>query len=166
MSSAGCDLPAKTICTGRPAALRMRARRSPSVNTSSGRLYPVKRRAKPIVSASGSSSVPAATTRGMPTCSSVQRCRARSRTNVKRWRRSDCRTAHSSASGIARTPSHNAGSSWRSSQSAPRYFAKSSASSPAIHVGAWTPLVIDVTGRSSSVRSGHIGSNIARVTLP
>ncbi|PYR10831.1 MAG: hypothetical protein DMG00_11315, partial [Acidobacteria bacterium] len=37
MSSAGCDLPAKTICTGRPAALRMRARRSPSLNTSSGR---------------------------------------------------------------------------------------------------------------------------------
>ena len=61
--------------------------------------------------------MPAATTRGMPTCSSVQRWRARSRTKAKRYRRSDGRTRQSSSSGIASTPSQRPGSSWRSSQS-------------------------------------------------
>ena len=36
-------------------------------------------------------------------------------------------------------------------------------SSPAIQVGTWTPLVTDVTGRSASGRSGHIGAeHVAR----
>ena len=36
----------------------------------------------------------------------------------------------------------------------------------AIHVGTWTPLVTDDTGRSSSGTVGHIGANIRRVTSP
>ena len=45
----------------------------------------MKRRANPIVSAPGSRSVPAATTRAAVTCSSFQRLRARSRRNVNRY---------------------------------------------------------------------------------
>ncbi len=58
------------------------------------------------------------------------------------------------------------GSSCRSIQSAPRCFVNRLARSGAIQVGTCTPLVTDDTGRSASSVPGHIGANIARVTVP
>src|SRR5437588_391148 len=67
---------------------------------------------------------------------------------------------------MAATASHIDVSSFRSSQSLPRYFAKSSARSAEIHVGACTPLVTKLTGRSAGAVLGHIGPNMLRVTSP
>ena len=52
-SSAGCALPASTTCTGRSLSATSRASRSGSEKSRPARLYVAKRRAKPIVSASG-----------------------------------------------------------------------------------------------------------------
>ena len=53
--SCGCALPAKTSCTGRSGSPRRRLTRSRSLKRSAARLYVAKRRAKPMVSACGSS---------------------------------------------------------------------------------------------------------------
>ena len=54
-SSAGCDLPAITSCTGRSGWSSSRLSRSGSRSISVSRLYDGTRRANPIVSTSGSS---------------------------------------------------------------------------------------------------------------
>ena len=56
-SSAGCDLPAMTSCTGRSGCSSSRLSRSGSRSISVSRLYDGTRRAKPMVSTSASSAV-------------------------------------------------------------------------------------------------------------
>ena len=56
-SSAGCDLPAMISCTGRSGSSSSRLRRAGSRSISVSRLYDGTRRAKPMVSTSGSSAL-------------------------------------------------------------------------------------------------------------
>ena len=147
--SAGWALPANTNCTGRLASSSRRRSRSGCDSSSVARLYVANRRAKPMVSACGSSSArrtwsARTTTELGPPCGPRRpdlagRQLGRRRPTTPRRRRP--------------TP-------------APTLSTSRSATPALTHVCACTPLVIAPIGTSSTGTSGHRPWNISRLTAP
>ncbi len=160
-SSAGCDLPAITNCTGRSGFVRIAVSRSGSRSMSVSRLYVGTRRANPIVRVSGSSTRDTHSGACMPGCCSVHaaaRRRRASSTSCRRMRRF--------------TPQNSASESAALLQSAcsvspvPSVDSARPRSAGSVQVGAWTPFVIDVIGTSSESKPGHRSPNMRRLTWP
>ena len=165
-SSAGCALPAMTSCTGRSGWSRSRLSRSGSRSISVSRLYDGTRRAKPMVSTSGSSASSTHVELGR------RRCRA-------------CRLdLQQPAPGVVHEPlaqlpldrpdvgrrrlvdrAARTSRPRRRRRSRRARSARSKTSRPT-QVGACTPLVIDVIGTSASSNAGHRPWNISRLTWP
>ena len=163
-SSAGCALPAMISCIGRSGWSSSRLSRSGSRSISVSRLYDGTRRAKPMVSTSGSSAEsiqpssagdgaaleaglaqPAAGVLDEPL---AQLALGRPEVgggdlvdDVPDLGRRRCRCRRPACSASSKT-------------------------SRATHVGACTPLVIEVIGTSASSKAGHRPLNMPRLTSP
>ena len=163
-SSAGCDLPAMISCTGRSGWSRIFLRRAGSRSISVSRLYDGTRRAKPIVSTSGSRALSTQPSSAL----AIPRLRfdfvTRRRASCTSRSRSSRLTAQISVPGTSSTARKKESTS-SPSGSAPRE-AASSMTSRATHVGACTPLVIEPIGTSASSNAGHRPLNISRLTWP
>ena len=153
-----------TSWTGRSGCSSSALSRSGSRSISVSRLYDGTRRAKPIVSTSGSSAVSIQPS----SASAAPRLRHErfSRTRASSTSRArSCRlTDQMSVPEILSTAAQNASVS-SESESAPCASA-SSITSRATQVGACTPLVIDPIGTSASSNAGHRPLNIPRLTWP
>ncbi len=168
-SSAGCALPAITNCTGRSGCSSRSISRSRSRSISVSRLYDGTRRAKPMVSTSGSSTPSIQPSSAVPAPRCRQEARSRSRTSSTSSSRSERRSSQMSWSAMSATESQRSESPTLSASSArwvPICRAPSRNTSGATQVGACTPLVTEVIGTSSGSNPGQSPENISRLTWP
>ncbi len=159
-------MPANMICMGFKGSCRRRFNRSISLRTSVARLYPVKRRQKPMVSTSGSNRPPIASTWEGSTWSSAQRVRALFCIRLMSLFFSHLCTPQISSSGMSSMRFQKSGSSCRVNQSCPRCFENSMLILWPTQVGKWTPFVIWLIGTLSSLTSGHNKCHMRRQTPP
>lgn len=168
-SSAGCALPATTIWIGRSGCSSSSVSRSRSRSISVRRLYDGTRRAKPMVSTSGSRASSIQPSSAVPAPRCRQEARSRSRTSSTSWARRVRRSSQMSRSGMSATESQRSEPPTASASSArctPICRAPSRNTSGATQVGACTPLVTEVIGTSSASKPGHSPANMPRLTPP
>ncbi len=168
-SSAGCALPATTICTGRSSCSSRSISRSRSRSISVSRLYEGTRRAKPIVSTSGSSTPSIQPSSAAPAPRWRHDAYSRLRTSVTSCSRRARRSSQMSWSGMSATASQRSEPPTVSASSVrrpPSCRAPRRSTSGATQVGACTPLVTEVIGTSSASKPGHSPENISRLTRP
>ena len=161
-SSAGCDLPAITNCTGRSACSRMFRSRCGSCSIKVSRLYVGTRRAKPIVRTLGSSRSLIHTGAIPPGFCSSQAAWRRWRASCTSCSRIRLRTDH-------RSPSLTAPELAQSAcvvSSVPRRSSARARSIGSVQVGACTPLVTESIGTSCGSKPGYRPLNICRLTSP
>ena len=152
-SSAGCALPAMTIWTGRSGSSSSAVSRSGSRSIRVSRLYDGTRRAKPIVSTSGSSTVVDPAELGLAGAALQPRRRAAAGARRRPAGRAAApRTAQISAVGDARRrrPSRGVASASSATISGA---GELDAPRGATQVGACTPLVIELIGTSALVEA-------------
>ena len=162
-SSAGCALPAMTSWIGRSGSSSSALSRSGSRIISVRRLYDGTRRAKPMVSTSGSN-----TDEVQPSSASVARAAATTRAGGGGPRRRGARAARGGS------PRWRCRRPWRCAPSpgasvvieVPISRSASSKTSRATQVGACTPLVTDEIGTSAASKPGQRPLNISRLTMP
>ena len=164
-SSAGCALPAMTSWIGRSGCSSRRLSRSGSRIISVSRLYDAARRAKPIVSTSGSRalSIQPSSARAAPRFSHERR-EPLAGVDRRAARAAPAWSPRSRLPGTLSTAAQNASTS-SASGSAPWPAARSK-TSRATQVGACTPLVIEPIGTSASSKAGHRPLNMPRLTWP
>jgi hypothetical protein len=162
-SSAGCALPAMTSWIGRSGSSSSAFSRWGSRIMSVRRLYDGTRRAKPIVSTSGSKTeeVQPSSASEAPRCSH-ESCRRRRTSPTSRSRRTRrvCQIERSATFAMSSQPCASVVRELPISRSA------SSNTSRATQVGACTPLVTDEIGTSVGSKPGHRPLNISRLTMP